>query len=509
MRRRIASGAAGPAWAPVLALAALTLSGCLVGPNYAGPPPVAKEAIASGSFKRAEAGAVADPPPARWWLALGDAELDRLEDAALQSNPDVDEAIARLRQSRAALKRSRADLYPTTSASALALDSKGLTSAFTGGAGSSAGAGPGAAAGAGSAALDFYDAGVDATWQIDLFGGGRRAVEGARAARDAAKARLCDVLVGLEADVALAYVAVRDLQRQRALSRQDVSVETRMLDLVQRRRAGGAASDLDVERLTTELRSTQAQGAPLDGQIADQLDRLAILTGRAPGEVDGEMEPPSPPPLPPVRVAVGDPASLLRRRPDVRAAEQTIRQKSALIGQRTADLFPKVTLLGDVGFGSSQLSSLFTGGSFTYIAAPVLQWSPFDFGRTLAGVRQAKAERDEAMAAYRKAVLGALEDAETALAAYGRQRESLASLLQVEASADRASSMTRLRVEGGTATTLDQLDAERTRLSAEADVSRARAALTQDFIRLEKSLGLGWSAPPAVLAGGRPDRLSP
>jgi outer membrane protein TolC len=309
------------------------------------------------------------------------------------------------------------------------------------------------------------------------------------------QANLEDAHVSLAAEVAQDYVALRDLQKRTSLALQNVNVESRMLALRQMQVAGGTASQLDVERLLNQLQSTRAQAIPLRAQIADELDRLAILTGHVPGELDQALTPPGPVPLPPAVVAIGDPAALLRRRPDVRAAERMIAQKNALIGQRTADFFPKVELLGNIGFGANQFSSVFNAAAFSYAAAPILQWRPFDFGRTAASVNEARGERDEAFAAYRKTVLAALADAETALATYANQRDSVVSLAEVEASADRAAHLTSLRVQGGTATTLDQLNAEATRVSAQSDASQARAQLTEDFIRLQKALGLGWSGP--------------
>jgi NodT family efflux transporter outer membrane factor (OMF) lipoprotein len=473
------------------------LSGCVVGPDYKGAPQVLPEATA-GHFHRAEDAAPA-PPPAHWWTTLGDAELDRLEAAAFATSPDLEVATARLRQSRAGLKKSRADLLPNTQASALYLHTKGLTSAFGSGAGAAAASSTGSGSAAASAesensALEFYDVGFDATWELDLFGGQRRAIESAKAQAKAAQANLEDARVSLSAEVAQAYVSLRDLQQRSALARQNVDVETKILALTKLRRAGGSASDLDVERLNNQLQSTRADAVPLRAQIEEQLDRLAILTGRAPGALDTELSTESPVPPPPAVVAVGDPASLLRRRPDVRAAERQIAQKNALIGQRTADLFPKLEILGNLGFSSTQASSLFDSDSFSYLVAPVLQWRPFDFGRTRASINEAKGERAEALGQYRKTVLGALQDAEIALSRYGRQRESVASLAVVEASAQRAADLTALRVRGGTATTLDQLDAERQRLNAQSGLTQAKARMTQDFVALEKSLGLGWDA---------------
>jgi NodT family efflux transporter outer membrane factor (OMF) lipoprotein len=461
-------------------LASLALAGCVVGPNYRGPPSVAPLAMTAPAFLRA-GDATAAPPAGRWWTALGDAELDRLIEAALTASPDIDAATARLRQARAILRQDRANQLPTTGATVAALHSHGLSGLLGGGAGGSD--------------LDLYSANLDATWEVDLFGANRRATEGARADAEAYQADLEGVQVSLAADVAQAYVDLRDAQARLALSHQDAEVEQRTLDLARQRRAGGVDSDLDVERLNSQLLSTRADFEPLRSRITDQLDRLAVLTGREPGALDAELTPEVATPSPPATLAVGDPAALLRRRPDVRAAERRLARRNAAIGQRTADLFPKVTLIGDIGFTSSDVSRLFTPGSEMTAAAPLLQWTPLDFGRTLAKIGQAKAARDEALADYRKAVLGALEDAESGLARYGRQRETVASLERVKASADRASALTDLRMRGGTASTLDILDAERRRVQAESSLEQAKAQVTRDFVSLQKSLGLAWTAP--------------
>jgi len=319
-------------------------------------------------------------------------------------------------------------------------------------------------------------------------------VEGARAKAEAYQDDLEGADVSLSADVAQAYIELRDDQQQLLLSRRNAELEAKMLEMEQKRQAGGAASDLDVERLNTQLQNTRANLVPLSAQIVAQLDRLAVLTGEAPGALDAQLSPPALPPAPPAVIAVGDPAALLRQRPDVRAAERRLAQENALIGQRTADLFPKVSLLGDVGFMSTDPTHLFDGGSLSYAGAPILQWSPFDFGRVRAKIGQARAARDEAEATYRKTVLGALEDAETALARYASQRDSVASLERVKASADRAAAMETLRVQGGTATLTDMLDVEARRVQADLGLEQARARLTQDFVALQKSLGLGWRA---------------
>jgi outer membrane protein, multidrug efflux system len=488
IRRRLYAG-----WGALFVLGA-AMAGCTVGPNYRGPPKVTPEAVNALAFHRADADEAAKPPAARWWTALGDAELDRLETAALADSPDLEAAAARVRQARAVLRQDKANELPTSGASAIYLHAKGLTSAF--------GAAPASASGGQQVeenpAINSYAAVGDATWELDLFGGNRRAIESARAETQAYQDDLQGAEVSLTAEVAQAYLSLRDAQARLAQSHHDADLEARTLTMEQQRQAGGVATDLDVERLNDQLLSTRANFEPLQAQITDQLDRLAVLTGKAPGELDADLITVVAAPLPPAKVEVGDPATLLRRRPDIRAAERRLAQQNAVIGQRTANLFPKVTLLGDIGFSSSQVASLFTPASLLYVAAPVLQWSPFDFGRTRATIRQAQAARDEAAANYRKAVLTALDDAESALARYGRQRQAVVALEGVKASADRAAHLTDLRFQGGTATTVDVLDAERSRVEAETNLEEAQVQLSQDFVTLQKSLGLGWRDPSSA-----------
>ena len=471
------------------------LTGCTVGPNYGGPPSVVASAPAFHRSGDLGTAAATGPVLAQWWTALNDAELDHLETLALAGSPDLAIAEARLRQSRAGLSSARANLLPTTGTSTTYVHVNGGPAALISSLGGSSSASSSSAStqtSGADASAGLYSANFDATWEVDLFGGTRRAVEGARDQADAAEAQVQDARVTLTAEVAEAYVQLRDLQHRLALAQANAKPEQDMLDLTQKRRQGGTASDLDVERLTTQLETVQAQVTPLQAQISEQQDRLAVLTGQAPGALDNELTTAAPVPLPPAQVAVGDPTELLQRRPDIRAAERQLASKTAQIGQKEAGYFPKLTLLGTLGWSSPKLGNLFNSDNRSSIQAPLLQWTPFDFGRTRASVDQAKAERDEAEATYRKTVLGALQDAETAVSRYGRQRDALSDQLHVQASADHAAQLTGIRVTGGTATTLDELDAERNRLQAQDSAAQAQALLTQDYITLQKSLGLGW-----------------
>lgn len=484
-----------PVAAP-LALLSLALAGCVVGPDYAGPPPVAPIAQTAPAFHRGETASAA-APVSQWWLALGDAPLNRLMETAIAANPTLEVSRARIAQSRASLRSARAARLPNIQASAAYLRTSGANSLFTGGAASAAATGSSTAVVADSGDTEIFNLGGIATWEPDFFGGKTRAVEGARAREEAVRADLEAAQVSLTAEVANAYVSLRDAQARLELNRRDAAFEVQSIADANLRLKGGTLSELDVERLNDQLQAVRAEQAPLQAQITEQLDRLAFLTGREPGALDADLAAPSALPLPPADLTVGDPAGLLRRRPDIRAAERRIAAANAVIGQRTADLFPKVTLLGNLGLGGSSLSDLTSGDSFTYALAPFLQWRPLDFDRTQSQIALAKGQTAEAVADYRRVVLGALQDAETSLSRYMRQRERLAALARVQASADKVASMTAIRVKGGTASTIDQLDAERRRLDAQTGVLQARTQLTLDYVALQKSLGLGWQATGA------------
>jgi NodT family efflux transporter outer membrane factor (OMF) lipoprotein len=474
------------------ACAALSAGGCVVGPNYRGPP---ADASVSPTFHRTDDVIVDTQPAVQWWTALDDHELNQLVETALRGSPNIAVAQARLRQARAVLKEQRANELPNTGVDAAYLRTRNLTS-LLGGSSSGSSGGNGSSGGGGtqnSSAFSLYAVGFDATWEIDFWGAHARAAEGAAAATQGARANLADVQVGLSAEVAQAYIRLRDAQQRMLLTERNIDIETHVVDLVRIRRAGGTASELDLQRFVNQLDSTRATLAPLRAAIAEQLNRLALLSGRAPGALDEELASTAEVPAPPTRVVIGDPAAMLRRRPDIVVAERRLAQQTAAVGESVAALFPKVTLLGDVGFTSLSASTLFDGGSFTYVAAPILQWTPLDFGRNRARIAQAGAAREEAEANYRETVLAALQDAETSLAQYAEQRNSVQDMARVKDSAERVYALTEVRLRGGTAATIDVLDADARRVQADLSYEQALAQLTEYYVSLQKSLGLGWT----------------
>ena len=466
-------------FALVASALAATLGACAaVGPDYAGAPPVAADAAKAPRFARdTVATAPAAPATAAWWRSLDDATLDGLVEQALRSSPTLHAAEARLRAARASLNEQEAKRRPSGSASALGL---GLWQA------------PGTDE---SSSAHLYSLGFDASWELDLFGGTRRAVESASAQAQAVRADLADAQVSLTAEVAQAYVALRSQQRRLALLRDTTTLDTQGMALMQQRFDRGVSTADDLEQHKAQGEATQASMADVLAQISASLDRLALLTGQAPGVLDAQLAaPPQRLPSLPQDLRVGDPADMLKRRPDIRAAERRLASSSAQIGQQTANYFPKISLLGDIGFAGARIGKLLSGDSLSLIAVPYLSWNVLDFGRTAAAVRQAEAGRDEAVANYESAVLGALQDANTSLAQYGQQRQVLQRLLAQQASAERTLGLEQQRRQAGVVGQLDFLDARRNDINARLKALDGEANLLKDFVALQKSLGLGWQA---------------
>ena len=459
--------------------AALCLAGCAaVGPDYKGAPSVAADALQQAKFKRDADVAAAGPVAAHWWLGLNDATLDALVDLALAQSPTLQAAEARLRSARAAFNQQQANGRPKGSASAL-------------------GAGVWQAPGTDqSSTTQLYSVGFDATWEVDLFGGTRRAVEAADAQAQSVQADLADAQVSLAAEVVQTYVGLRAQQVKQALLRDTARVDAQAFQLVQQRRDRGVATADELEQRAQQSQATQASLADVAADIAASLDRLALLTGQAPGSLDAQLAAAQPAlPTPPAQVNVGDPASLLQRRPDIRTAERKLASRNAQIGQQTANYFPKLNLLGNIGLAGTDAGRLFRSDSLALIAVPYLTWDVLDFGRTAAAVRKAEADRDEAMANYKAAVLGALQDANTSLARFGQQRQSLQHLRAQEASAGRTLALTQQRREAGTSSQIDLLDAQRKETDAKLKSLDSETTLLKDFAALQKSLGLGWTQP--------------
>lgn len=471
----------------ILPLLACVLAGCTVGPDYAGPP--ASAGANAPGFVRADATFTNAPAAADWWTALNDPALNDLVGKALADNTDLRAAEAKLRQARASVRIEGANRAPNVNATAMYAHAHVPGVAF--GATEEGSEGEGGSSDSGSE-LNLYNVGFDASWEVDLFGGQRRAIEAAQANLEGAQASLADVQVSISAEVAQNYLNLRDRQQRIALGEQSIAMQEEVLALTRQRLARGTATRQDVAKIEGGLQSVRARIAPLAAQRDAYLNALAVLTGQAPGAVDANLSGGADIPLPPASVAVGDPAHLIAHRPDIRVAERKLAADTAKIGQAQAARFPRLSFMGLIGIGGTEISDLGKLDDFTAIAAPQLSWNFLDFGRNKAKIGQAEAVRDEAEARYQTAVLGALRDAEDSLARFREGRVTVASLARARDQAQLTEQLTSQRYQAGTATRIAMLNARNDLNSAEQDLVSARATLAADFVAIQKAMGLGW-----------------
>ena len=455
---------------------ALLLAGCAVGPDYQGAP---KLPLSDKFARLPNAGVSTGQAQSQWWLAFHDQRLSQLIVQAMQHNPDMAIARARLQQSRASLAGDRAQQLPKLDATGTAVRA-GL---------------PNSTAGLPiDNPLNLYSSSFDASWELDLFGQQRRTAEAGRANQQASEASLADTQVAIAAEVASNYLKLCGAQEQLANLQQNIALQQQMLKLTQQRQARGAANDSDVNRLQTQLENSQATLPNQRAQITDYKDQLAFLSGLTPGALDSVLAGAVKLPAQPQQVNVGDPLALIRHRPDIRSAERKLAASNATIGEHVADLYPKITLRGILGFSSDSGDNVFDTNNKTWLLVPMLQWNILDFGRIRSQINVAKAQRDEAEAQWRKTVLDALRDANGSLSRYGEQRQTLVNYLSVESSTDRDQKLMQQRYRAGVASLIDVLDTQRTQLDASQKRIQSQTDLALDYVALQKSLGLGWQA---------------
>lgn len=474
------------------------LAGCTMGPNYNGPPTLAHS---PSHFVRSDDNeAEATPVVAKWWLVFRDPVLDSLEAKALRGNPNADVARARLVQARAGMSLEKANGLPKAGTSTLYLHGD-LPPTSLGAIGSGSAQG----GGSGRTTLDYYNLGFDASWEVDLFGSNRRSIEAASANEAAAKARVADTIVSLTAELAQDYINLRERQQRIDLSRQDLVLAQQIEASQNLRLSGGTVTQMEVVQAQQQVEHAASVLSTLEGERDLYLNALAVLTGQAPGALDDELMQVRPVPHPPALVAVTDPASMLSRRPDVRAAERTLASQTAKVGVAKAAMFPKVSFMGVLGMGGSAVLDVFDPTNLSALAIPRLQWSFLDFGRNASRLRQAKGIRDEAEAQYRSSVLTALQDAENSLARFGARRSALSHAMADEKLALKGSQIVAGKKAAGTARLTDEFDARRRLISAQLTVVQATAAVSGDFVSLEKSLGLGWEEGDLTPTKGKAD----
>jgi outer membrane protein, multidrug efflux system len=452
------------------------LSSCAVGPDYHRPEVPAAQKFEGISQTYSENDAVA-----QFWTQFNDPTLNSLVADALQANHDLRIALARFTEARAARGESKFDIAPTITASG------GYTEQTY--------AQPQRAAIPGGN-VKFYDAGFDALWELDFFGQIRRNIEAQTAEAQSAEANLRDVQVVITAEVARTYFELRGQQSELDVARRNVENQRATLDLTNARLDAGRGTELDTSRAQAQLSATLATIAPLEAAVARSIHRLSVLTGREPTALTSPLSRPQAlPPLPQV-IAVGNPADLLRRRPDIQASERALAADTARIGVAVADLFPHVTFTGSVGYAAPQAHDLGDGGTGTRLIAPGISWAAFDLGRVRARIAGARARADGSLASYEQTVLRALEETEDALVTHARSRERLEHVAESAAASQKAAQLARARFDGGMTDFLEVLDSERTQLQAEDALAQSRTDAATSLIAVYKALGGGWQGVP-------------
>jgi outer membrane protein, multidrug efflux system len=470
--------------ATIAASATLAIAGCTVGPDYHAPRADAPDAWPAPL----EAGVSAGAPDLReWWRGFHDPGLDSLVDRALTGSLDLREAAARVREARALRGITAADQWPTVNANASGSYTRASENSFGGQGGT-----PGEK-------TDLYDVGFDATWELDVFGRVRRSVEAADADLGAAAESERDARVVLVAEVARNYVELRSAQARLAIAQKNVRTQQDTLDVSRDRLAAGLSSELEVSQSLAQLETTRSLVPALAAAFKRAAFRLDVLLGLKPGTLQAELESGAPVPPTPDAVAIGLPAELLRRRPDIRRAERGLASATARVGVATADLYPRFALSGNFGLESEDLNTLFDGNSRTWGVGPLaVRWPVFDAGRIRNNIRVQEARQEQALVGYERTVLQAYEEVANALVAYARVRERRESLGRAVDADQRAVDIANELWSRGLTDFLNVLDTQRALFLLEDQLAESDAAVTTSLIALYKALGGGWDVPGEV-----------
>ena len=470
---------------------ALALSACVVGPNYVKPStPLPTTGGGFSETARGGAATAGSALPDHWWRLYDDPVVDRLVTDALAHNTDIRVAAANLERARAVLSEQRGARLPST-------DLSGQYARQQANSGSSAAFGGTTAGPARTFQFDTFQLGFDASYEVDLFGGVTRAVEAARGDAQAAQAQLDAARVAVAAETARAYATACSNAAQRAVAAETVALQQKTLGLTNTLFTAGRGTRRDVQRADVLLAQTQATIPGFEAERRAALYALAVLTGRAPEQIDRDADLCTTPPRVKNVLPVGDGIALIARRPDVRAAERTLAADTARVGVAVADLYPKIQLLGSIGLNSTRGSQLFKGTSVNYSVGPLISWSFPNQTVGRARVRQARAGADASLASFDGKVLTALQETEQALARYAGALDRNAALRRAEASSSGAAKLSQLRFDYGADSFLLLIQAERDRADARAALAQSDAAVADAQISLFKALGGGWEEAPA------------
>jgi NodT family efflux transporter outer membrane factor (OMF) lipoprotein len=466
-----------------LAVAAYLLSACAVGPNYRAPEISLRDFKNAAAARGPSAGVIARLD--QWWIAFNDPVLTRIIERALDQNLDLAAAAARVSQARAAASAAGARLAPSADLSAQASIYR---QSLDGAVGEIARTFPGY-----RRDQRLFDVGATASWELDIFGGLRRGAQAARAEAQVADAARLGTRISVAAESGDAYFRIRGDQARIAVTQQQIDVDAHLLELVTARRARGVSSDRELAQSEALLKQAKSVLPLLRTDLEAQLNRLDVLMGAQPGtyakELGGAAD------IPPIPAIPGNdhPVEVLRRRPDIIAAERRVAAASARIGVALSDYYPKISLSGLLGYESLVGKNLFTPEAFQPVGTGAIRWRLFDFGRVRAEVAAAHGADAEALAQYQQSVLHAAEDVENAFFALVETRTRTQELEGEVASLARAQALSEESYESGVIPLTDVLDSDRLLLSARDDLAQSRADDARAAVRVFRALGGGWS----------------
>lgn len=450
------------------------LAGCVVGPDYQTPRTPLPAKWASNKDKAAER----PPELAAWWTRLNDPLLTNYVERAIRNNLTVATAKARVEEARASLRQERGTLFPVANGSFSVNRSQ-------------------SAGGSGNSGLSNvstqYLSSIDASWELDLFGGRQRAVEAARYGLDAAAEDLRNTMLVLIGDVALNYSQVRTSQALLALARRTARSQRESASLTRTKYDAGSAANADVARSEALAATTEADVATFEIERAAAVHHLSILLGLPPAALSAELSKGAPIPRPQFPLPVGIPADTLLNRPDLRLAERQLAQATARIGVAEAARYPAISLTGNIATQALSISDLAQKSSIAWTLGPAVTVPLFRAGQLKAAVDVATALRDQATFAYQSAVLTAMADVENAIVSVSRERYRGAKLLIAATAYHRAAESSRAQYREGTTDYLNLLDAQRTLYASEAALIGNQLAIVAAYIALNKALGGGWT----------------
>ncbi len=448
----------------------LSFSACaMVGPDYKPPAIKMPDKWQANSSEKVSPGEDKSHL-VNWWKSFNDPMLTDLINRAVSNNLSVKEAVTRLIEARLYRGVGGADLYPSVSSSASATKSR--ISHIT---------------------VDNYQVGVDSSWEIDLFGGIRRSIEAYDANIESADASLNDTIISLMAEVALDYVNMRSYQAQLSITLSNLKTQEETHDIVNWRYKSGLVTELDLKRSESTLEQTRSQIPSLQSRIDQSQNRIAVLLGLHPGVLKQELSKVKPVPVLTDIIKTGIPADLLRQRPDLRKAERDLAAQTAKIGVAVSDLYPKITLSGSIRYSADSTGDLFSSDSRSSSIGPSISWPVFRAGAIKQNVKIQSNMADRFLLQYKGLVLSAIEEVENALSSCRYEEIRHESLKKATDSAGISLELSRMQYSSGLIDFQTLLDAERTLLSLQDQLSQSEAQITVNYITLYKSLGGGWT----------------